>query len=588
MNFKLLFGPTFLLSLALFAATASAAPLDKSANAKIDEAINVHYLSTNFEKAEGLLRGTLKACGDRCSPAVKARAWMYVGIVRGAGFQDMDGAAAAFMEAVTLYPKVELDRDLSTDDLKTLFDETGGSTSAPSSSDEDVEVSLDEGIGGAPGGAMSCTPEVAEVETRRPVPVACETSQPATRALLYYKEFGASKWTQTAMGKSGTRWLAQIPCSATGLQGSLEWYVVATSAKGQPIDSYGSEAAPVEIMLVASTTLPPPAHPGKDAPPRCADLAECPEEMRGTPACPDTGGSGSGGGGSWGDSCRRNSDCGSELVCLSGACESPPSCETDADCSGGVCEAFLCRYDDEGGASTSADGPKNLISIQIGLDLAQVGDEGICNSLSGSGYVCYVDGQTYAVPQFAANGAISQYHHPESLSYDAQQSGVIGSALAPSTVRILATYERLITPNIGIEGQAGTAFGGAPASSIAKLLHLAVRGKYWFSGTGPGLRVYGSLGGGIGQVDAKKSVYVAEFAQDNSIFYQLSCDPVTEPTCVRSVSAYKSLGTSFVTGGLGAFLNLGGHGPNLELNARVLFPESGFVIAPMGGYSFGF
>jgi hypothetical protein len=58
---------------------------DNAANKKIDEAINEHYLATDFDKAEGVLTGTVTACGDKCSPGVLARAWMYVGIVRGSG-----------------------------------------------------------------------------------------------------------------------------------------------------------------------------------------------------------------------------------------------------------------------------------------------------------------------------------------------------------------------------------------------------------------------------------------------------------------------------------------------------------------------
>ncbi|HEX6272671.1 MAG TPA: hypothetical protein VFZ53_06525, partial [Polyangiaceae bacterium] len=51
---------------------------DAAANKKIDEAINQHYVATDFEKAEGVLLGTINACADKCSPAVFGKAWMYV------------------------------------------------------------------------------------------------------------------------------------------------------------------------------------------------------------------------------------------------------------------------------------------------------------------------------------------------------------------------------------------------------------------------------------------------------------------------------------------------------------------------------
>ena len=58
---------------------------DKAANKKIDEAINTHYFATDFDKAEGVLLGTVEACGDKCSPQTLGRAWMYIGVVRGSG-----------------------------------------------------------------------------------------------------------------------------------------------------------------------------------------------------------------------------------------------------------------------------------------------------------------------------------------------------------------------------------------------------------------------------------------------------------------------------------------------------------------------
>ena len=85
------------------AATVSAAPRDAAATKKIDEAINVHYLATDFDKAEATLTGTINACGDKCSGSVIAKAWMYVGIVRGSGKNDLKGAKEAFQKACLLY-----------------------------------------------------------------------------------------------------------------------------------------------------------------------------------------------------------------------------------------------------------------------------------------------------------------------------------------------------------------------------------------------------------------------------------------------------------------------------------------------------
>ena len=87
---------------------------DNAASKKIDEAINEHYLATDFDKAEQVLTGTINACGDKCSPAVLGKAWMYVGIVRGSGKNDQASAKDAFQKALALDPSTKLDVQLAT------------------------------------------------------------------------------------------------------------------------------------------------------------------------------------------------------------------------------------------------------------------------------------------------------------------------------------------------------------------------------------------------------------------------------------------------------------------------------------------
>jgi hypothetical protein len=229
--------------------------------------------------------------------------------------------------------------------------------------------------------------------------------------------------------------------------------------------------------------------------------------------------------------------------------------------------------------------------------LAQISGEGVCNPAAGSEFACYYGDQLYTVPlnQWAVDAygnwyanpkVISAYHNPMSTSFDRAQSGTIGSSIAPSTVRVMASYERVLTNKISLEGRFGAAFGGAPDSGFADLIHAEARGKYWFSGMGNGLRLFGLLGAGLGQVDAKKELAVTEFAADNSPVHSVACPPMQD--CYVTVTAYRKLGTTFVTGGLGALLNLGGHGPVLEVSGRFMFPESGLVLLPSLGWIVGF
>src|SRR5688572_7347610 len=96
-------------------------PRDRSAREKIDEAVADHYLKMNFGQAEEQLLGVVKACEDKCRPATLARAWMYVGVVRGSGKGDQHAALEAFQAAVGHDPRVALDDGLATPATQTTF-----------------------------------------------------------------------------------------------------------------------------------------------------------------------------------------------------------------------------------------------------------------------------------------------------------------------------------------------------------------------------------------------------------------------------------------------------------------------------------
>lgn len=555
-----------------------AASGDSAAKASIDQAINVHYLATNFEKAEQVLQDTIASCAGSCSPGVVARAWMYIGIIRGAGNQDLGGARDAFDQAVAVDSSVALDADLATDELRQSFEAAKANPGAAPSDEadfldavreEEPEAAASSTSGSATTvGNMRCTPDVTEVENRRPIPVSCETDEEATRATLYFKPNGMFRFSQISMHLDGDSWRGQIPCTATGPTGPLEWYVVAMDTGGLALDQHGSQDDPVTVSVVNSTTQAPPAYPGEQAPDRCLDPSDCPEEMRGTPACPVETDSGEGGAGAgWGLGCEKQNDCQSGLACIRGTCETPSSCEVDSDCvGGGICSDAMCTYSDDG--SSSGPAPKNLVGLHAALDFVQMSGEGICKE--NPDFVCFVQDQPYYIGT-----------DPNSVG------GSFGSSLDPATVRVLLSYERIFANRFGLEGRAGVAFNTAPNSGL--LVHIGVRAKYWFSGTAKGFRPYVMLGGGYGQVDGKKLVIVQEGAGTSDGWGRAnnSCPDPSAP-CNLNVNAYKKLGTSFVTAGGGAFWNLGGHGPALEFNVRYMMPASGLVLQPNLGYLVGF
>jgi hypothetical protein len=96
-------------------------PRDNAANKKIEEAINEHYVVLDFDKAEGVLTGTILACETKCRPATIARAWMYVGVVRGAGKHDRSSAFDAFSNALRVDQAVALDTALADEFTQVTF-----------------------------------------------------------------------------------------------------------------------------------------------------------------------------------------------------------------------------------------------------------------------------------------------------------------------------------------------------------------------------------------------------------------------------------------------------------------------------------
>ncbi|HEX3594379.1 MAG TPA: hypothetical protein VHU80_04735, partial [Polyangiaceae bacterium] len=337
-----------------------AAPRDAAATQKIDEAINKYYLATEFDKAEALLKGILEACEDRCSPSVKGRAWMYIGIVRGSGRQDMAGTKDAFTQAIAADPTVKLDDALSTPAVKQVFDAAGGGDGGGGAPPQETPTPKTGAAAPAAGGAgvpgnMECTPSVKEVEMQRPIPVACTTDEPAAKVSLRYKAFGSEEWSTVPMQKKGEYWQGAVPCSDTGTTGKLRFYVQAKDKDGEELDSFGSKKQPAEIKIVSKTSEDPPAYPGQPAPAKCMSASECPEEMVGTPACP-TGGAKGRGGKSWGSPCNESRECDSGLLCQQGesgrTCENAPKCDSSSDCpSGAVCKSGTCDVADEGGSA---------------------------------------------------------------------------------------------------------------------------------------------------------------------------------------------------------------------------------------------
>jgi len=100
----------------------AAAPLDRSALSQIDQAIEQLYLAGREGDAEAKLKGIYQACGERCSAPVKARAWMYIGIIWGNAKAGAGRAREAFRFALSLDAGITLDEALASPETRRAFE----------------------------------------------------------------------------------------------------------------------------------------------------------------------------------------------------------------------------------------------------------------------------------------------------------------------------------------------------------------------------------------------------------------------------------------------------------------------------------
>lgn len=564
---------------------ASAAPRDKAALKKIDEALTTHYLNMDFDAAEGVLVGTIRACEDKCSASVVAKAWMYVGIVKGAGRNDLGAALDAFKKAIAADPNVVLDEQVATDQVKQVFAKAkggGGGGGKPPPPDETPK----------PGGSgMTCTPEGGlEVETRRPIPVSCEADMDLKSVKIHFKSFGG-QWTTLQMKMVGGVHQATIPCGQTQSTGKLRFYVEGLDEDNEVAASFGTKENPKVLEIASETTADPPAFPGEEPPQKCG-LEEGP------------GGGGGGGGGDcggWGEKCGTGGCCKSGLTCNDGTCESS-RCESDGDCkNGATCDNGKCSGGGDGdGDGKAAPYKKNWIGVHFAMDLASVSSDKACaqDSRKNDNFACFLsNGSTY-----------------EGFPRDSG-AGTISGGFTPSTMRVMLSFERLFG-SIGLQARLGYAFNGGqqPKGGTAFFpLHAEVRGKLWVLGASQfskkGFRPWIHVGGGMAQIDAVvENVEIADCGPGTVTANGVATPYPYNPACKagrdyapagavptgtqavkRKVTAQKQLGTSFIAIGGGLMFAIGpNHGPVLNLNLMLPVPSVGFVIEPSLGYEFGF
>jgi len=558
---------------------------------KIDEAVNVHYIAAEFNKAESLLINAIKACGTKaCSGEVIAKAYVYVGIIRGNGKNDLAGARQAFENAQAADPNVTLDATLVTPAVLAEFNkvmgkegesstakpETAEAVAAPVGNEGEAEVTLESDASEeAPQGGLQCKPATGlEVQTARPIPIQCERMEGVVRGELHYKAVGAEEYTAMLMkfNSSNATLQAAVPCDALPKKGTLSVYVIAQNENKEMVATFGTAEAPIQYTIVDKTKEAPPRYPGEPAPGRCKDVLE---EAKG--------------GAGPGQACTMDHLCRKDHYCNEGICQKTPTCDTNEDCESDHCVDGLCKMKQVFEAKAKVS--RWMVGINIAQDLwISSSAKNVCGGTNASNgdFNCYNAGSSRI--NVSSDPAVTN-NIPM-----ADTSGNVKTTLVPATTRILASLDYALSPAMTIGTRLGMALNGGPPTihydngrpSQNKdffLAHLELRGSYWFTPLDqPGIHPYLGLSLGLAEVDAKVPVTAWYVPAAGA-----TCTGKQGNFCPRKLDAWRKMGKSFAGLNFGWLLKAGGHHNFvLNVNLNYMLPSSGIVLEPSLGYLFGF
>jgi tetratricopeptide (TPR) repeat protein len=114
-----------------------AGPKDGEAKKLAESAIYEDYLNLQFDAAIAKLNQARDLCEDGCGRSVQATVYRDLGVVYFAGKEDKASALDYFKKAFQADPFVKLDEDLSSDEIKAVFEEARSAVGVPSSSSSD-------------------------------------------------------------------------------------------------------------------------------------------------------------------------------------------------------------------------------------------------------------------------------------------------------------------------------------------------------------------------------------------------------------------------------------------------------------------
>lgn len=504
-----------------------AAPNDAAVKNAIDAAMAEYAETKDADKADAQLLDAIALCADACKPSLLAQAWMYIGLVKGSGAKDWDSAREAFSVALGFDEQVELDPRFFSPTAQALFDGLKRQRS-PSAAGK-VTPAFE------PGTQMACWPLVQEVETFRPIPIACQTRLAGVQGIaLRYRQYGAENWKRVELQQTEDEWRGEIPCGELSRPSIWGMYVEARDDRDNTLERIGSRERPLVFNVVEKSDKPPPALPGEPAPDRCVATTYCPEDMVGTPACEQLQGGTPAP--EIDTSCGESDDCDLGMSCVEGICRAPRVCTGNSDCgSEETCSAGLCL-------PRERPQKRDWFGVHFGADFSSLsGASNVCDPENDE-YACFEGSDPYAGTPYRDNG------------------GAVSSGLHTGTMRAMLSYDRFVLDRVSLGVRFGFAFSGAPEDFFP--LHFEGRGTYYFGDVTRSASTfipYVALGAGVAQVDSRVEVQMVD------------CLPGAEETCqnapavngdlidvdgagpdggsarLRNLDAYKSLGNVFGT-----------------------------------------
>ncbi len=513
---------------------AAAANNDAAAKKAIDEAMDDYAKDKDADKADGRLLEAIAVCGDDCKGSLLARAWMYIGLVKGGGAKDWDTAREAFSVALGFDDKVELDPRFFSPTAQALFD--GVKRQRTEEDPAKVTPRFEAGT------QMGCWPLVQEVEAYRPIPLSCQTKvQGVDGVVLRYRQYGDENWKRVDLKKTEDDWRGEIPCAELTRPGTWGMYVEARDARDNTLERIGSRDRPLVFKVVEKSSEPPPSLPGEPVPDKCVETAYCPDEMVGTPACEAFKGAQAP---KKDTSCEESSDCDLGMTCMEGTCQAPGVCTADKDCGAeGVCRAGLC-------AERERKPKLDWFGFHFGTDFATLG---------GSTDVCRTGSEEYAC--FDGSEAYEGQPYPEN-------GGAVSGGLHLGTMRVMMSYDRFLLDRVSLGVRFGFAFSGAPEDFFP--LHFEGRGTYYLGDVTRSKSTfvpYIAAGVGVAQVDSRVEVQMVDCIPGSEAAC-LGADSVNQDLIdsdgngadtgsarLRTLDAYKSLGKVFGTVSPGVMIN---------------------------------